>query len=499
MYEHGRGVAKDLGQAFEWYRRSAEHGNATAQCNLGRMYEHGQGVAKDLGQAFEWCRRSAEQRNAWAQFLLALKYGRGEGVEKDLVKALMWGRRSAEQGVANAQYHLGNVYKTGWGVEKDVVEAIKWYRLSAEQGFPPAQWILGRRYETGDGVAKDVLQAIGWYRRSAEQGYTRAQLALGVKYKNGRGVQKDWKAARRWLLAANHSADAQSERGRKDAAIARHLLKPLNAAALAEALQGLEGMIGLENVKAQIRRLTDFVEMQCKRKAAGLKSAEVTLHLVFTGNPGTGKTTVARYVGEIYAALGLLERGHVVAANREDLVAGWIGQTALKTKAKIQEALNGVLFIDEAYSLHVEGPGHRDFGAEAVATLVAEMENNRDRLAVIVAGYPAEMKGFINMNPGLSSRFTRYIEFEDYNPRELTQIFVKFAESNDYKLDEKARSAVLTHLTVEYAKRGRDFGNGRYVRKKFEEAVEMHAARVKKSGARDRDSLALLTEADLRF
>ena len=283
----------------------------------------------------------------------------------------------------------------------------------------------------------------------------------------------------------------------KEAAETRNELQPLNAAALVETLHRLDRMIGLENVKAQIRRLTDLVAMQRKRSAAGLKSAEVSLHLVFTGNPGTGKTTIARYVGEIYAALGLLAKGHLVEAHREDLVAGYIGQTAIKTKAKIQEALDGVLFIDEAYSLNVAHTSNEDFGKEAVSTLIAEMENNRDRIAVIVAGYTEEMKDFINMNPGLSSRFTRYIEFEDYAPQELAQIFIKLAGDNDYKLQEEANSALLAHLTAAHAKKGRGFGNGRFVRRIFEEAVEKHATRIEMSSLQDRDSLTTLTEADL--
>ena len=497
MYANGRDVRKDDVQAVLWYRRSAEQGDAWAQWNLGLMYANGRGVQKDDVQAVLWHRRSAEQGNAFAQWNLGSMYANGRGVQKDDAQAVLWYRRSAEQGDAWAQQNLGLMYAIGRGVQKDDVQAVLWYRRSAEQGNASAQWSLGLMYANGRGVEENDDQAALWYRRSAEQGNARAQYNLGLAYKDGRGVPQDSAAARHWLRKAINSADTESEFGKKLAATVRDDLERLDTAALAEALQGLDRMIGLENVKAQIRRLTDLVDTQHKRSAAGLKAAEVSLHLVFTGNSGTGKTTVARYVGEIFEALGLLAKGHLVEAHRQDLVAGFIGQTAIKTKAKIQEALDGVLFIDEAYSLHVESSGHRDFGAEAVATLVAEMENNRARLVVIVAGYPEEMKDFINMNPGLRSRFTRYIDFEDYTPNELAQIFIKLAEEKDYKLHVEAGAALSAHLVNAHAMRGRDFGNGRYVRKLFEEAVEKHATRIKKFALEDRDSLTTLTEADL--
>lgn len=248
----------------------------------------------------------------------------------------------------------------------------------------------------------------------------------------------------------------------------------------------------------QIQSLADRTKIQILRKATGLKSPGTSLHLVFTGNPGTGKTTVARHIGKIYVELGFLLKGHLVEAQRQDLIGEYVGHTApkVKVKAKIAEALDGVLFIDEAYS---QAPPHtgNDFGAEAVATLIAEMENHRDRLAVIVAGYPDEMKRFINMNPGLSSRFTRYIEFEDYSPSELLTIFHKLAAESDYHLAEGADAPLLVHLTAKYAMRGRDFGNARYVRTLFEEAVERQATRVTQEGLTDRNPLVVLTASDL--
>jgi len=461
--------------------------------------------------------RAAKQGDASAQFKLGGMCDNG----RDDAQAAMWYCMAAEQGHALAQHKLGEAYANGLGVQKDEVQAFAWYRRAAEQGCARSQCSLALMYFLGRGVEKDQVQAVAWYRRSAEQGYHAAQFSLGLLYKNGLGVEKDWKAAGHWLRTAINSADTQSEDGKQAAESAREELEALsaaepperiggeaasvnrdksvdlNATALAEALEGLERMIGLENVKAQIRRLTDLVQMQRKRSAAGLKSAAVSLHLVFTGNPGTGKTTVARYVGKIYVALGLLAKGHLVEAHREDLVAGYIGQTAIKTKAKILEALDGVLFIDEAYSLNVAHTSNGDFGKEAVSTLLAEMENNRDRLAVIVAGYKGEMNDFINMNPGLSSRFTRYIEFEDYAPEELAQIFIKLAGDNDYKLQEEASSALLAHLTAAHATKGRGFGNGRFVRRIFEDAVEKQATRIEMSGLQDRESLTTLTEADL--
>src|SRR6266567_4793343 len=189
----------------------------------------------------------------------------------------------------------------------------------------------------------------------------------------------------------------------------------------------LNDLIGLESVKARVTELTNFVRIQQLRKGQGLKALQISLHTVFTGNPGTGKTTVARLMGKIYRALGVLKKGHLVECDRAALVAEYVGQTAPKTNAVIDSALDGILYIDEAYSL---AKGARDYGQEAIETLLKRMEDNRERLIVIVAGYTGEMSTFIGSNPGLQSRFTTFLEFPDYTPTQLSEIFASMAREN---------------------------------------------------------------------
>ncbi|WP_020656526.1 AAA family ATPase [Massilia niastensis] len=241
-------------------------------------------------------------------------------------------------------------------------------------------------------------------------------------------------------------------------------------------LASLDRLTGLGAVKDELRRLTSLVRAQERRREAGMSWAPVSMHLVFTGNPGTGKTTVARLVGEIYAALGMLEKGHVVEVSASDLIAGHVGQTAIRTRKKIEEAYGGVLFIDEAYSL--VDTGENGFGQEAIDTLLKEMEDNRSRLAVIAAGYEDGMGSFIASNQGLESRFTRYVHFADYSPAEMADIFEYFAASNDYRLVGDARATLLGALESLYAQRGEHFGNARIVRTLFELTIEESAMRI---------------------
>ncbi|MEU6281631.1 right-handed parallel beta-helix repeat-containing protein [Streptomyces sp. NPDC047028] len=256
----------------------------------------------------------------------------------------------------------------------------------------------------------------------------------------------------------------------------------------------LDALVGLESVKREVRALTDMIEVGRRRQRAGLKAASVKRHLVFTGSPGTGKTTVARLYGEILTSLGVLEKGHLVEVSRVDLVGEHIGSTAIRTQEAFQRAHGGVLFIDEAYALSPEDAG-RDFGKEAIDTLVKLMEDHRDAVVVIVAGYTAEMERFLSVNPGVASRFSRTITFGDYGPGELLRIVEQQADEHEYRIAPDASEALLTYFTA--LPKGPAFGNGRTARQTFEAMVERHASRVAQLDDPSTDDLTLLYADDL--
>ena len=260
-------------------------------------------------------------------------------------------------------------------------------------------------------------------------------------------------------------------------------------------LKELDVLVGLEPVKAEVHRAADFARMQVMRRQQGLPVVQTSLHSVFFGNPGTGKTTVARLMGRIYKSLGLLRRGHVVECDRGRLVAEYVGQTAVRTHAVIDSALDGILFIDEAYSL--AGRGAEDFGSEAIETLLKRMEDDRDRLIVIVAGYNDPMKQFIASNPGLESRFTNYLNFPDYRPEELLEIFHRMAAQSGLVCVPETEKKVLAICASLHAGRNAQFGNAREMRNLFEAAVRNQSTRLVASGQCDRDALTTLLPEDL--
>ena len=279
------------------------------------------------------------------------------------------------------------------------------------------------------------------------------------------------------------------------APVQKHAVKNGRAPTVEEALKELDGLVGLGPVKEEVRKFVDVVQLAQKRKAAGLKAPAISYPMVFTGNPGTGKTTVARIMADIFRALGILQQGQLVETDRAGLVAGYTGQTALKTRKVVQSALGGILFIDEAYALVEKNGG--SYGEEAIAALIKAMEDNRDNLVVILAGYPKEMQAFVNANPGLQSRFNRYIDFPDYSSKELADIFRLQAKKGQFKLSDDVEKNLDKAMAVWTQERDRHFGNGRYVRNLFEKAIERQASRVAKLPNATAEQLMMLEMEDV--
>lgn len=245
---------------------------------------------------------------------------------------------------------------------------------------------------------------------------------------------------------------------------------------LEQVLAELEGLIGLDDVKREVKSLINFIQIQKEREKQGLKNSQVSYHCVFTGSPGTGKTTIARLVAKIYKHLGILEKGQLVETDRSGLVAEYLGQTSTKVDKVVKSALDGILFIDEAYAL--VGQGNDDYGKEAVAALIKRMEDNRDKLVLIVAGYSEEMKTFIDTNPGFKSRFNRYIHFPDYTPDEMIKIYELLCSKSEYNISPNAKNLLTDTFKQLYETKTKDFGNGRLVRNIFEKSIENQSNRI---------------------
>jgi len=267
-----------------------------------------------------------------------------------------------------------------------------------------------------------------------------------------------------------------------------------NTETLEDVKTELMGLIGLEAVKEDFLSISNLLRIRQLRQQHELNTDPLSLHLVFTGNPGTGKTTVARLIARAYRTLGILAKGHLVEVDRSGLVAGYIGHTALKTKEVVKRALDGVLFIDEAYALVGEG---KDFGSEAISTLLKLMEDYRDRLIVIVAGYTDRMTAFLESNPGLKSRFNKFIHFDDYTSEEMARIFEYMLQNAQYRATEEADAAIGRAMCILHENRDTHFGNGRLVRNLFEHVQQEHANRLASVTEPTREELLTLEASDI--
>jgi Holliday junction resolvasome RuvABC ATP-dependent DNA helicase subunit len=291
--------------------------------------------------------------------------------------------------------------------------------------------------------------------------------------------------------AAEDQAAASEEITGETPAVADDPPRPLE-----DLLKELDALVGLSLVKAEVRQLINFLKVQKMREEKGMLALPISRHLVFYGNPGTGKTTIARLLAQVYRSLQILSRGHLIESDRGDLVAGYVGQTALKVKEVVNQALGGVLFIDEAYALNADGRGN-DFGQEAVETLLKLMEDNRHDFVVIVAGYTEKMEDFISSNPGLRSRFNKFLLFEDYTPEQLVEIFKGFCAKASFKLTADAEQRLLDLFKLLSLARDESFGNARTARNVFEMTISKQANRIVTLANINEEVLATIDEVDI--
>lgn len=447
----------------------ANANDAMAMAYMGVVLYEGRGVKRDMQQGLAWLRRAADNNVLYAKDILLYIEHVTSG-DTNITQHFLLSTDAAnqldyciQQNSTYAMVFLAEIQYVGAAFVQDKTKAIECLTRAGQLGCILAKEVIAD-FQSRESFASNNLQSSFDAFRSTKRNHfmTREQI-------------ENLKIERQGVNGNTASQEPKEDH-----------MKELNE------------MIGLSRVKEEVSSLRNFVLVQEQRKRRGLKSNNVSYHCVFSGNPGTGKTTVARIVAGIYKDLGILKKGHLVEVQRPDLVAEYVGQTATKTNAKIDEALDGVIFIDEAYTLAEGGQG--DFGQEAINTLLKRMEDDRNRLIVILAGYSNEIQHFIDSNPGLQSRFNRYIHFEDYSYEELLRIFIFNLNKNDFKITRDAFNAVGGMIQEQLVNKDSKFGNARYIRNMFEHIIMRQANRLASNKKNpSKEELMLITIDDVRL
>ena len=524
----------------------AEAGDVHAMYYVARAYRDGEGCDADPAAELKWLMRAADNGHPQALLDMAFRYAFGTGVptnvekERDCYEKIIAGEC---KGFPGTEYTQG-VAKLSLGLSifdqkkaRDYARAGQLIREAVElHGYKPARNEYAICLLLGLGLEHDKTRGMELLQQSADAGNSIAREMLQKRILRGHaqitaaGLEPLWDAGKRpyYPIADLFKAPGQQERvtppvtemksapavpvaktaGNKNTAgqagYFSHDIPPTPPRPMigaAEAQEQLDALIGLAGAKQQVKTLLNRQRLDGLRRAQGLPATEMTLHLVFTGNPGTGKTTVARLLGAILHDAGLLEKGHVIEVSNHDLIGEWVGTSSPRVAAKVKEAMGGILFIDEAYNLMAavgSGGPSGSFSMAAITTLVQEMENNKGKFMVIAAGYPKEMQEFVDFNPGLQSRFRETIHFDDFTDEELAEVFVGFADQNKYTLAAGARETLLKIMHDAPARHAKTFGNARYVRNLFEETLERVANRLAPVASPTLSDLTTITAFDIK-
>ncbi len=501
LYMEGNGVEENQDKALELMTEANILNDLSSYYYMGVLREK----RGEYSEAVKYYRNAHKfsdvaEEHAMAAYRLGIIYEEGQGIIHDDSKSFVYYLEAAQKGIVDAQYKVATFFENGRGTDTDRRKARSWYIKAALGGNPKAQMYLGEMYEDGfleENIKPSIDAAFSWYMRAAIAGDAEASEKAEYILSHGFNVHMEIGESLDWLRKAaskgNQGALEELERLKAEKSIDEKSAV-VTADSSHSAMADLDELIGMETIKKDVRELINLVKMQKLRKEKGMKSLPVSLHMVFTGNPGTGKTTVARIMADIYREIGVLSKGQLVEVDRAGLVAGYVGQTAIKTQEKIDEANGGILFIDEAYTLAKKG---NDYGQEAIDTLINLMEKRRDNFIVIVAGYPDLMKEFINSNPGLKSRFNKYIHFPDYSAEELILIFKSLCDKYEYRMNEAAESIVREKIEAHVQNKNEQFSNGRDIRNMFETIISNQASRVMTDENISDEELMTITEADI--